>query len=108
MILYNTTSKKIITKNLKIAENFYQNLFGLLKEKEGTAMLFNTQFGIHTFFMKYPINVIILNKKNKVIQIKKSIKPNKLFLWNPKYTKIIELPNNIYGINIGDILSYES
>ncbi len=108
MILYNKTTNKKITNNLKIAENFYQNLLGLLKEKEGTAMLFKTRFGIHTFFMKYPIDVIVLNKNNKVIQIKKNLKPNKLFLWNPKYSKIIELPNNISGVNIRDILSYES
>jgi uncharacterized membrane protein (UPF0127 family) len=108
MILYNKTTNKKITNNLKIAKNFYQNLLGLLKEKEGTAMLFKTRFGIHTFFMKYPIDVIVLNKNNKVIQIKKNLKPNNLFIWSPQYAKIIEIPSANYEIKVGDVLSYES
>lgn len=108
MILLNKTTNKKITNNLKIATNFLQSLFGLIKEKEDTAMLLYTRFGIHTFFMKYPIDVIVLDSKNKIVQIKKNLKPNTFFVWNPKYKKIIELPNKKYEIKVGDELSYES
>src|SRR5687768_13929398 len=93
MMLFNKTKNKTITSNLKLAKTFSDNLFGLLKEKENTAMLFNTRFGIHTFFMKYPITIIILNKNYKVVKIKKNLQPYSFFFWNPKYSKIIELTN---------------
>lgn len=91
MILYNKTTKKVITKKLKISKTFTDNLFGFLTEKNADAILFNTRFGIHTFFMKFPINIIILDKNNRVVKIKKDLNPNRLFFWNPKYSTIIEI-----------------
>ena len=48
MRLINKTSGKTLTKNLKLAQSYTDNLFGLLKEPKGTSMLFKTRFGLHT------------------------------------------------------------
>ncbi len=108
MILINKTTGESVTRNLKIADTISENIFGLIKEKQNTSMLFNTRFGIHTFFMKHSITVLVLSKKNKIVKIKQNLKPNKLFLWHPKYAKIIELPNPQTNCKIGDILLFES
>ena len=94
MLLKNKTTKKIISKDLRIAKTFSDKIFGLLREKPETAMLFFTRFGIHTFLMKSSITVLVLNQQNKIVQIKENLKPNRIFLWNPKFNKIIELPNS--------------
>lgn len=109
MILFNKTKKVKISNNLKIAKTFSDNLFGLLKEKRDASVLFNTRFGIHTFFMKYPIDVIVLNNENKVIKIKKDLKPNNFFFWNPKYSRIIELPHtHIKYVSLDDQVEWRS
>lgn len=67
-----------------------------------------TRFGIHTFGMKHAIDVVVLSKRNSVVKLSKGLQPNKLFLWNPLYNKVIELPVGGIkkrGIKMGSVLS---
>lgn len=105
MKLINQTNQKTISSSLKIAKSLLESTLGLLNQEKGVAMLFITRFGIHTFLMKYPIDILILDDKYKIMQIKRLLKPNRLFFWNPNYTKIIELPSQKnLPVKIGDIL----
>lgn len=92
MVIINLTNKKMITDSAVSADSYSQMLFGLILEKIPKTMVFRTHFGIHTFFMKYAIDVMVLNRNNKVVCLKKKLKPNRIYFWNPKYSKIIELP----------------
>ena len=85
----------------------------ILKEKsrgligsDGTHGIYlKTRWGIHTFGMTFPIDVVVLNKEWTVVQIKKNLKPNTIFFWNPRYADIIEVPSRIGGnVGIGDTL----
>ncbi len=67
-------------------------------------MLFYTRWGIHTFGMKYPIDIIVLDNQQKIIQIKYDLKPNRIFFWNPKYSSIIELPTELTKLKMNEIL----
>ncbi len=92
MVLKNITKKTIVTKDLKIASSFSDQVFGLLKKSCSRSLLLQTRFGIHTFFFKEPIDIIILDKNHKVVKLKENLTPNSLFFWNPKYDLILELP----------------
>lgn len=86
-----------------------------LREKTSGAIIFskkalilNTRFGIHSFFVKNPLDIIILDKGNKVKLIK-NLKPNRIFVWNPKFSKVLELPNGSVDnlkLNIGHVLKF--
>ena len=104
MRLRNKTKNSIIHNKVQFAQSFKDRLLGLLNEKKDTMLIFETRFGIHTFGMQYPLTIIVLDKKNKVIQIKENLKPNRLFFWNPLYAKIIESPISHLDIETGDIL----
>lgn len=91
MIVKNITRNSIISKDLKVATSFFDRLLGLLNKNNPRSLLFKTRFGIHTFFLKSPIDILILNNKNTVISTN-TIKPNQLFFYNPKYKTVIELP----------------
>jgi uncharacterized protein len=67
-------------------------IFGLIGQKNISPTLFKTRFGIHTFFMKVPIDVIVLNKNYEVVKLKQNLEPWRLFFWNPAYNVMIELP----------------
>lgn len=78
---------------------------GLINKTSGMSLFFKTHFGIHTFFMKYPIDVLILDQKNKVVYLKEGLKPNRFFFWNPIYNNVIELPEDTVKkqrINLGN------
>jgi len=74
------------------ANNLIRKMVGLIGKQKPEPLLIKTRFGIHTLGLKFPIDVIVLNKKNTVMTLKKSLKPNRFFLWNPIYNTIIELP----------------
>lgn len=76
----------------KKAANLKEKIQGLIGKNKPYALVINTRFGIHTFGLKFPIDVLILNDKNNVVSIKKNLKPNRIFLWNPMYEKVVELP----------------
>ena len=63
---------------------------GLLGRKPEN-IFFQTRYGIHTFGMHFPIDVIILDNDYYVTKMKQSLKPNKIFIWNPKYKHVVEL-----------------
>lgn len=78
MILFNKTKNKIISSNLKIADNFLDRLLGLIPKKkiEGDECLLITRCPmIHTCFMKFSIDVAFLNRDMKVLSIEKEIAP---------------------------------
>jgi len=105
VILKNLTRKTIIFDNIKVASSYYDNLFGLLQQ-DNQAMIFNTRFGIHTFGIKEKIDVFVLDKDSKVVKMK-TVSPNNLFFWNPKYNMVIELPKGTLSkskTKIGDVL----
>jgi uncharacterized membrane protein (UPF0127 family) len=92
MKLYNKTKQTIISHNLILAKSVKQQIVGLLQSKKSTSMLFHTRFGIHTFGMKYPIDVLVLDSTNHVVKIQHNLFPNRLFFWHPKFPSLIELP----------------
>lgn len=109
MVIKNETKKTVLSNNAIIANSFKQKAFGLILEKKADAMIFQTRFGIHTFFMKQPIDVLVLDNLKKVVKIKENLKPNSIFLWNPKYDLVIELPKETVKkikIEIGNIVNF--
>ena len=101
--------KIIINKqefNLEIANTFSKRFFGLMGKKNiKTGYFFPKTKSIHTFFMKEAIDVIMIDKNNKVIYYQKSVPKNKIIIKKKAY-HTIELPNNsINNININDKLT---
>lgn len=72
--------------------SFLDKSLGLMGKDTPEPVYFTTRWGIHTFFMRFPIDVIILNEENKVMETIQNLMPNRIFMWNPKYKKVIELP----------------
>lgn len=108
MILINIGNSNVISNDLKVARSFLDLSLGLLRKSNPRSLLFNTRFGIHTFFLKDEIDIIVLDQKNRVVKLKSDLKPNRLFFWNPKYFLVIELPKNTIKTSqtkLNDILS---
>jgi hypothetical protein len=93
MILYNQSQKTILSKDLKEAISLLDKFFGLLIKSNSRTLLFKTRFGIHTFFLKDTIDVLVLDQSSQVVKTQ-TVKPNSIFLYNPIYQIIIELPQN--------------
>lgn len=75
-----------------VANTWKEKTLGLLRYKKPESLFLQTRFGIHTFGLSHPIDVLILDKHYVVIALKESLKPNRVFFWNPKYNAVVELP----------------
>ncbi len=93
MQLLNVTRNTHVAHDLKLVTSWSDQLFGLLKRSNPRTLMFKTRFGIHTFGLKKPIDVVILDCNFCVVGLKLSLKPNRLFFWNPNFDRVIELPN---------------
>jgi len=109
-MIKNKTKKTVITGNFSTKKGF-AIIKGLIGEKNQKAIVFKTRFGIHTFLLRFPIDVIILDKNKKAVILKKELKPNSIFVWNIKYDTVVELPAKSIEkskTEIGDILQLTS
>ena len=89
-------NKKI---NLKIDNNFYQKLIGLMFKKNINYCLRIKTNSIHTMFMKEKIDIVMTDKFNKVLYIFKNVPKNKIIIKkNVYYT--YEFPNNFINQDI--------
>lgn len=81
--------KKLKVKKL---DTWTEKLIGLIGKDKAVAVFFTTRWGIHTFFMKFPIDVVILDKKDSVVFMKEHVGPGRILMWNPIYCRVLELP----------------
>jgi hypothetical protein len=110
MKLINLTENKIISENIIIARKIKDRITGLLKEKKPRTLYLETRWGIHTFGMRFSIDCIILSKNWEVSVIKENLLPWRMFIWNPKYFRVLELPSETVrnlGIKMGDKIRLE-
>lgn len=106
------TKIKQQTKTLQVhkAKNWREKVQGLIGSDEPRNFLLKTHFGIHTIGLKFPIDVLILDKNSQVKVLKHSLRPNNMFLWNPKYDTVIELPTGEikkHKIEVGEKVELE-
>ncbi len=108
MVLRNLKNNQVICQDLKICQTVLDKLLGLINQKNPRNLMFQTRYGIHTFFLKEPIDVLVLSDNLRVVKIRRSLKPGRLFFWQPRYRKVLELPQGAilkFRVSVGDTLS---
>lgn len=91
--------------SLDIADTFSKKFWGLMGKKNiKKGIFFPKTRSIHTFFMKEAIDIIMIDKNNKVVYYKKNVPKGKIIIKKEAY-HTIELPvNSLKNININDEL----
>jgi len=65
-------SKQILVPKLYLADNFWKRFWGLMLRKSlasDEGLLLTPCNGVHTFFMRFPIDVIYLNEHMKILAV---------------------------------------
>ena len=96
MRAYNLRSSKELSNNVIVADSPLKRMKGLLGRKEmqeGEALWITPCYSIHTFFMRFPIDVVFLSKKNRVVALVKNIKPNRMTRLYLRATSDLEMPS---------------
>ncbi|HYM65648.1 MAG TPA: DUF192 domain-containing protein [Candidatus Sulfotelmatobacter sp.] len=108
-MIFNSTKKRVIARSF-FKKGGFEKIVGQIGKKTPQAIVFKTRFGIHTLFMKYSIDIIVVDKNKKVVLTKRNLKPNRILVWNILYDTVIELPSgSLYESKTtkGDILKFK-
>lgn len=92
MKIINKTKDRVIAEKVHQPKTMKEKATGLLGYENPEPIYFQTRWGIHTIGMNFPIDCLILDENMIVRKVKKSLEPGQLFIWNPKYKNVVELP----------------
>ena len=109
----NVTKGVAIASELEIATSFAARSQGLLGHsglKPDTGLLIDPCSSIHMWFMRFPIDVVFLDKKNRVVGLKRNVKPWGM-AWSWRGAKTLELPVGVIAstrTQLGDIVAFHT
>jgi uncharacterized membrane protein (UPF0127 family) len=108
----NATQGSVIGERIRVADTGLTRIIGLLGEREllnGDGLLIVPSQGVHTWFMRFAIDVAIVDKDWRVIDISHHLRPFRLtgFFW--KGAAVLELPPGTLkssSTSVGDLIDF--
>jgi uncharacterized membrane protein (UPF0127 family) len=111
--IINKTRNATLADKAQIATTFLSRAKGLLGRiglEQGQGLVITRCSSIHTFFMRFKIDVAFLDKENKVVSLAYSLAPARLAGYPLKARLAVELPAGILaktGTQKGDEIGIE-
>ena len=109
-MLYNATKDTVVLTELNIADSFFKRFIGLLGReylRKGEGLMLVNCKSIHTFFMRFPIDIVFININHEIIYMKENVKPWRAVNFVKKAYATIEMPAGTIkdnSISNGDML----
>ncbi|MHB0997928.1 MAG: DUF192 domain-containing protein [Armatimonadota bacterium] len=110
-MMINKRNELIIASRIETAFSIYSRLKGLIGRKaflRDSAFIIPGCKQVHTCFMRFPIDIVFINKRNEVIHIQESTPPYSITNYIRNASSVIELPAGKVAdkkITIGDIIT---
>ena len=92
--ILNQTKETVVADDVRIARSMWARFWGLMRKAElpdGQGLLIDPCSSIHMFFMRFPLDVVFLDKDDRVVKIVEGIKPWRMALGGGG-KKALELP----------------
>ena len=115
-MIINKTKERVITHNLKVVSSVFGKAIGLMFHKRikdfGLVFEFGSEkkVSLHNFFVFFPIDLVFLDSKWEVVELKERFMPFTLYIPKEKARYIIELPAGTIrqtGTELGDIINFK-
>ena len=109
-MITNKTNHQTISQKELICKSIFSQAQGLMfRRKENLIMIFpeERQINLHMVFVFFPIDVLFLDSKKQIVEIKKGLRPFGFYFAKKKARYIVELGEKKSGLcQIGDILKW--
>ena len=109
----NPTRGTLIAERCRVAASMRDRVVGLLGTPEvlpGEGLLIERTASIHTFFMRYPIDVVFVDRAGRVTRTVSQLRPWRLIWWARGARDCLELRAGALdgtGTQKGDQLTFE-
>ncbi|MFL5872874.1 MAG: DUF192 domain-containing protein [Solirubrobacterales bacterium] len=81
--------------NFPVAKSFRTRLLGLAwrdRERAGPGLLIPRCFSVHTFGMRFPLDVYFLDAEGRVLSVRRRVPPRRV-VWQRGAAAILEIPS---------------
>lgn len=108
MQAFNVTRQRTLAGVLTVADSFLLSLKGLIgrpRLETGHGLWIVPCQSVHTFWMRFPIDVVFLDKHYKIVHLVENLKPHRVSKHLSKAKSVIELPISTIkgtGTQVGD------
>jgi uncharacterized protein len=112
--IVNKNKATVVGAQISVADSFFPRLIGLMGRRSlepGHGMLITPSSGVHTCWMRIAIDVVALDKRNRVLKLGHAVKPWRLSGLTLKTIRVLELAAgqiHATGIEIGDELEIQA
>jgi uncharacterized protein len=109
---FNQTRQSFLATEVRVANTHLQRLIGLMGTPPsslhtGCALWIQPCHGVHTMFMRYPIDVIYLDGECRVLRLEENVRPWRLTPVVVESATVLEVPAHTVfntGTRVGDLL----
>jgi uncharacterized membrane protein (UPF0127 family) len=97
---YNRTRRSFLATELSVAGTHWSRFCGLMCTETadfppGRGLWIVPSRGVHTFAMRFPIDVIYLDKEKIVVHVEDNLKPWRMAPVRVSAVSVLELPSNM-------------
>lgn len=106
----NLTRGGFVGTDIEVADTFRTRLVGLLGRRglaPGEGLLLRPSSGVHTFAMRFPIDVVGLDSRQRIVALQSNLHPWRISKVSWRIRAVLELPPGTIdrcGLRLGDQL----
>jgi uncharacterized membrane protein (UPF0127 family) len=100
--IFNQTRDRVLADQGELARSFWARGIGLMGRAtlpQGYALIIYPEWSIHTFFMRVAIDVLFVDRADRVVGLHEAMPPSRPFAgvapWRGHY--VIEMPAGVIG-----------
>ena len=96
----NVTKGKLLADSGELASSMVKRMIGLLGRPslpEGHALIIEPCNSIHTFFMKFSIDVVFVDRNHRIVSVIERMRPFRVSRIYPRARYVIEFPPGVLG-----------
>ena len=114
MQVHNQTRGLPLITQGELADTFWTRFLGLMGRtalRAGEGLVLKGDKSIHSFFMRFPIDVVYADREGRVVRLDTAMAPNRIGPIVPQTAFILELPVGVIqatGTRVGDQLSIQT
>ena len=108
--LIDASDRRVVIEKLEIAKTFWSRFVGLQFRRElakHSGLLLSPCSSIHTCFMRFPIDVLMLNEDGLVIGVRRNVRPWRVVFCAKGTTQIVETAAGAVDVSVGARLRVE-
>jgi uncharacterized protein len=113
MHIINQNREKSLATHGRLANTFWSRLRGLLGRtslQEGEGLVLVGEKSIHTLFMKFPLDIVYIDKNYQVLRADENMVPYRLGPFMSRSAYVLEVPVGTIAATetqVGDQLTFE-